>query len=221
MHQYARSLLRAVADDIPVSISDYERFVTAMKRMQLEIETVRTELQDALYNLDPLTGTPSRVGMLTKLREEHELVRRSVHACAMAMIDFDHFKAVNDDYGHLVGDRVLVESARYIMGHLRPYDKVFRYGGEEFLLCLPDTDLQTGRAIVDRLREELAELPHRTEGKGTINVTVSGGITLLDPDVSVETSIDRADKALYAAKAGGRNAVVPWDASMEETHIPR
>jgi diguanylate cyclase (GGDEF)-like protein len=216
MHQCARSLLRATTDDVPISINDYERFVSALKRMRLEIETVRRELEDALYNLDPLTGTPSRVGMLTKLREQGELVKRSVHACAIAMMDLDLFKSVNDNHGHLVGDRVLIDSARYIMAHLRPYDKVFRYGGEEFLICLPDTDLPTGRQIVDRLREEIGSLAHQTEGKGAINVTVSAGLTLLDPDVSVETSIDRADKALYAAKAGGRNTVVIWDASMDE-----
>lgn len=216
MHQFARSLLRASAEDAPISINDYERFISALKRMRLEIETVRRELEDALYNLDPLTGTPSRVGMLTKLREQGELVKRRVHSCVIAMMDLDRFKSVNDNYGHLVGDKVLVDSARYIMAHLRPYDKVFRYGGEEFLICLPDTDLHSGREIVDRLREEIGSLAHQTEGKGTINVTVSVGLALLDPDVSVETSIDRADKALYAAKARGRNAVADWDASMDD-----
>jgi diguanylate cyclase (GGDEF)-like protein len=216
MHQFAGSLLRASMEDSSISISDYERFVSALKRMRLEIETVRRELEDALYNLDPLTGTPSRVGMLTKLREQGELVKRSVHSCVIAMIDFDRFKSVNDRYGHLVGDKVLVDTARHIMAHLRPYDKVFRYGGEEFLICLPDTDLKSGSEAVDRLRKEIGAIEHQTEGKATINVTVSAGLTLLDPDASVETSNDLADKALYAAKARGRNTAVHWDPSMDE-----
>jgi diguanylate cyclase len=214
MHQYAASLLRSSEGGVQISIHDYERFVAAMKRMQLETGTVRRELEDALYNLDPLTGAPSRIGMLIKLREQQELVKRNVHTCGVVMLDLDNFKTVNDNYGHLVGDRVLICFAHYIMAHLRPYDKVFRYGGEEFLICLPDTDLQTGHRLVDRLREELGSLPHEAENSPSFQVTVSCGLTLLDPDVSVEQSIDRADKALYAAKAKGRNRVVNWDPSM-------
>jgi len=215
MHEYAASLLRSSVDGVPISIADYERFVNVLKRMRLEIETVQRELEDALYNLDPLTGTPSRIGMLTKLREQHELVKRKVHVCSVAMMDLDHFKAVNDQYGHAVGDAVLIGFARYIMAHLRPYDKVFRYGGEEFLICLPDTDLQAGHGIIDRLREELASLPYEANGKGIFHVTVSFGLTLLDPDIQVEQSIDRADRALYAAKARGRNRTITWDASID------
>lgn len=213
MHQYAASLLRSAMHGVPISTKDYERFVTALKRMKLEIATVEHELEGALFNLDPLTGTPSRIEMLSKLREQQEFVRRK-HACAVAMMDLDLFKSVNDKYGHLVGDEVLIGFARYIIAHLRPYDKVFRYGGEEFLICLADTDLETGSVIIDRLREELASLPLEAEGKGTFHVTVSFGLTALDPDITVEQSIDRADKALYVAKAMGRNRVVSWDASM-------
>lgn len=214
MHQGAVRLLRSSVAGVPISITEYERFVTAMKRMRLELATLRHELEDALYNLDPLTGTPSRIGMLTKLREQQELVKRRVHACTIAMMDLDEFKTVNDKYGHVAGDKVLVSFAHYIMAHLRPYDKVFRYGGEEFLICLPDADAQTGRDIIDRLRAELASLPHEADGKGTFHVTVSFGLTLLDPDMPVEQSIDRADKALYVAKTMGRNRAIAWDASM-------
>jgi PleD family two-component response regulator len=180
---------------VPVSIKDYERFVATLKRLRLEVTTAQHEFEDALYSLDPLTGTPSRVGMLTKLREQHELVKRNVQACSVAMMDLDRFKAVNDKYGHAVGD-------------------MFRYGGEEFLICLPDTELETGHDIVDRLRAELVSLPHETDGKGVFHVSVSIGLTLLDSDISVEQAIDRADKALYVAKAQGRNCTVIWDGSM-------
>jgi diguanylate cyclase (GGDEF)-like protein len=214
MHQYAAHLLRSSVDGVPISIEDYERFVTALKRMRLELATVQRELEDALYDLDPLTGTPSRVGMLTKLREQQELVKRKVHECVVAIMDLDNFKTVNDKYGHSDGDKVLIGLAHHIMAHLRPYDKVFRYGGEEFLICLPDAGLQTGHTSLDRLREELKSLPHEANGKGVFHVTVSFGLTLLDPDIPVEHSIDRADKALYAAKAMGRNRAIIWNASM-------
>jgi diguanylate cyclase (GGDEF)-like protein len=136
------------------------------------------------------------------------------------MFDLDHFKTVNDQYGHLTGDKVLVDVAHYIVAHLRPYDKVFRYGGEEFLICLPDTDAQSGRDIIDRLRAELGSLVHAAADGRTFQVTISFGVTLLDPDIPVEQSIDRADKALYVAKATGRNRTVIWDASMNGTPEP-
>jgi len=220
MHRYACSLLRLAEDGTPISIRDYERFVSSLKRLRLEITTVQRELEDELYNLDPLTGTPSRLGMLTRLREEQQLVKRAVHACVVAMMDLDHFKAVNDRFGHAVGDSVLTAFARYIATHLRPYDKVFRYGGEEFLLCLPDTSQEEGHDILDRLRDELGSLPHEVDGEQRLHVTVSLGMTQLDPNLSVEDTVDRADRALYAAKGRGRNVVVMWDASMSGAHPP-
>ena len=213
MHQYAASLLRSSVNGVPISIKDYERFVSALKRLHLEIATVQRELESSLFNLDPLTGTPSRVGMLSKLRELQQFVRRD-HDCTVAMMDLDRFKSVNDKYGHLVGDKVLVDFARYIMAHLRPYDRVFRYGGEEFLICLSDTDLQAGHDIIDRLRAELGSLQFDGNGQGPFHATVSFGVAPLDGNAPVEQSIDRADKALYVAKTTGRNRVVKWEATL-------
>jgi len=216
MHQYARCLLRLAERGDAISITDYERFVSSLKRMRLEITTVQRELEDELYNLDPLTGMPSRLGMLTKLREEQHLVKRRVHACVVAMMDLDHFKRVNDRFGHATGDNVLTAFTRHMVAHLRPYDKIFRYGGEEFLLCLPDTELQEGHGILDRLREELASLTHEVDGQ-RFHVTVSFGMAQLDADLAVEETIDRADRALYFAKSGGRNTAAVWDRSMSAT----
>jgi diguanylate cyclase (GGDEF)-like protein len=215
MHQYGASLLRMSADNVPISIADYERFVTTLKRLNLEISSIQHDLERLLFNLDPLTGTPSRVEMLSTLRDQQEFVRRD-RPCVVAMMDLDHFKSVNDRYGHLAGDKVLVGFARYITAHLRPFDKVYRYGGEEFLICLADTDLAAGHAIIDRLRQELAALPFESSGSSALHVTVSFGVAALDAGMAVERSIDNADKALYVAKRSGRDRVVDWDASMNE-----
>jgi diguanylate cyclase (GGDEF)-like protein len=134
------------------------------------------------------------------------------------MMDIDHFKNVNDTYGHAMGDRVLGTLLRQVKSELRPYDLLFRYGGEEFLICMPSTDLKNGSDAIDRLRQSLAAVIFEGRAEGgaapSFHVTVSFGLALLAPDVSVETSIERADKALYAAKAAGRNRAGVWDASM-------
>ena len=214
MHQFAATLLRATAQHVPISLHDHERFLATMKQMRLEVLTLKHELEGELFNLDPLTSATNRVGMLTKLREQHELVQRSVYSCAIAMMDIDNFKAVNDSYGHSIGDEVLVAFSRYAMTHLRSYDKFFRYGGEEFLICMPNINIDGAQGRLTRMGAELASLPFHCEDHPDFHVTVSFGLTLLDPDVLVEQSIERADKALYAAKAAGRNRIAAWSASM-------
>ena len=211
MHEYAASLLAAVAKGEPVSPQAHERFVSAMKRTRLEIQTLKQELEVSLYNIDPLTGVPGRVEMLGKIREQQEYVTRGVHSCVVAMLDVDRFKSVNDTYGHPTGDNVLVEICRHAQANLRPYDMMFRYGGEEFVLCLPDRDLAPGRDVCERLRGALAELEHRGNDGKPFAVTVSIGVAALEAGASVETAIDRADQALLVAKKSGRDKVVVWE----------
>jgi diguanylate cyclase len=214
MHKQAASLLQTAASGAPISALEFDRFANALKRLRLEIFTLKRELEDALYNLDALTGAHNRIGMLTKLREQHELVKRGVQSCCIAMLDLDHFKAVNDTQGHAAGDKALTLTARYVMDHVRPYDKLFRYGGEEFLLCMQSTDAAAGHEVVERMRQGLAANPIDLGGKNTLQMTMSIGVTLLAADISVEEAIERADKAMYAAKRAGRNCTRVWDSSM-------
>jgi diguanylate cyclase (GGDEF)-like protein len=190
-------------------------FSNTLERLRLEIFSLRRELEDSLYNIDSLTGAQSRIGMLTKLREQQELSKRGVQSCAIAMMDVDHFKVINDTFGHTVGDTVLAAVARVVLDRVRPYDKFFRYGGEEFLLCMPNTEIHIGHGVVERLRERLADGAIAQDGEHRdVHITVSFGLTGLDPDASVEASVERADKALYAAKTAGRNCTRVWDVSM-------
>jgi diguanylate cyclase len=213
MHQFARLLLLETAHDASGSPKSYDSFTNAVDRLRLEIDTLKRAIEETLYNRDTLTGAENRVRMLTKLREWHELVKRRAEQCGIAIMDLDHFKRINDTYGHPIGDQVLVDTVRYVTRHLRPYDGVFRYGGEEFLISLPNTDPKTARAVIERLRAGLAEVAGGLEGK-TIGTTASFGIAELSPDVSVEESIGRADAALYAAKRSGRNCSCVWDPTM-------
>ena len=121
MHQSAASLLRASMNCTPISLANHQRFVTAMKRTRLEIQSLNREIEISLYNIDVLTGVLGRLEMLSRLCEQRELVLRAVHPCCVAMFDIDRFKSINDTYGHPTGDRVLVAIAHYIQAHLRPY----------------------------------------------------------------------------------------------------
>jgi diguanylate cyclase (GGDEF)-like protein len=214
MHHLARLLLIAADNEEPVSTLDFDNFSNALDRLRLEIFALERELEDSLFNHDALTGAITRFGILPTLREQQELVKRHAQLCYIAMIDLDNFKAINDLHGHAAGDRVLAASVRYLIQHLRPYDKVFRYGGEEFLLCMPYTELTPGFDRARELNEGLAALEIDIGAKEPARITASFGLALLDPEVPVEVSIDRADKALYAAKAAGRNCVRVWDPSM-------
>jgi diguanylate cyclase (GGDEF)-like protein len=214
MHQQGAGLLRLTEAGEQVSPRDHDRFANAVDSMRLEILTLRHELEDSLYNRDPLTGAYGRVGLLTKLREQHDLVKRRVQTCSIAMMDLDHFKAVNDTYGHQAGDRALVTAARYLINNIRPYDRVFRYGGEEFLIVLQQAEPGVALGLVERLREGIAAAPVEWKGGEPIRVTASFGIAALDPESPVESAIDRADKAMYAAKQSGRNCTRLWDPSL-------
>ncbi len=214
MHFYAAKMLRAQGAGEPISFDDYQRFISALKRMRMEIASLKQDLEDTLYKLDPLTGVPGRMGVLGKLRELRSLVRPNVQSCTLAMMDIDDFKQVNDRGGHVAGDKVLVSMVQYVTNRLRATDKIYRYGGEEFLIILPGTTLKEGLEIIERLREGLASLPHTLETGESIHVTASFGLTEITSASPVEEDIARADSALYLAKISGRNRTVAWEPSM-------
>ena len=216
MHRLAAKLLGSLNTGQPVSAVDFDAFARALESLRLQIFTLRGDMENALYSLDELTGAGNRLGMLGVLREQQALVDRAVQVCCVVMMDIDHFKRVNDTWGHLAGDRVLAATAQYLIGNLRPYDKLFRYGGEEFLLCLPNTDLATGHALVERLREGLAAQEIAPGGHDPIRVTMSFGIARLEPGHSVEQSIAHADEAMYEAKRMGRNRTRAWAESANQ-----
>jgi len=211
MHDRAREALAAASSPTRLSVETYELFTTALKQMRLEVATTRRELDESISNVDPLTGVGSRTGMLMRLREQHGMAQRKVQVSCIAMIDIDHFKQVNDRYGHLVGDATLVEFARRLTAGVRPYDMLFRFGGEEFLLCAPGVTLKEGFDMMERLRADVAATSIICNDAPPLRITASFGVATLDPDAPVEQSIERADQALYQAKSSGRNCTRIWE----------
>jgi diguanylate cyclase (GGDEF)-like protein len=161
---------------------------------------------EELAELDELTGAFNRRCIMRMLEEEIARCHRLNTTCAIVLIDLDWFKRINDAHGHPTGDEVLRTFAITMFANIRGIDRFGRYGGEEFLLVLPDTTQQSAVGMLDRLRAIIAELDWSAFSTG-MQVTISAGVAVLRANESSDTVLARADSALYAAKAQGRNRV--------------
>jgi len=213
LHELVVKLLNTSLADKRVDPMLYDQFANTLERMRLQLFSLKYEIEGELYNLDPLTGAYTRFGMLPALRDQQALVARGAGSCAIAMLDIDHFKEVNDRYGHGVGDRLLAHISSVLIKNLRPYDKLYRYGGEEFILMLPNTSVQAALMITERMRKLVGKSELHVD-KTSVQATISIGVAMIDVDNPVEAVIDRADKAMYAAKREGRDQVKLWTQAM-------
>jgi len=178
--------------------------------------TIRTkELQDLLIehaHIDPLTGLPNRRALMDRLQMEWARLQRHRGELSFVMADIDYFKRVNDTYGHSVGDKVLQEVARTIAGQCREIDLPARYGGDEFAVVVPNQGISDAVHLAERCRWEIEKV--NVPAKGTpIRPTASFGVADAVGVSSAELLVDRADQALYQAKAAGRNRVAVWSES--------
>jgi len=161
---------------------------------------------EELAELDELTGSLNRRSIMRMLEEEIARSHRLNVPCTVALIDLDFFKRINDLYGHPTGDEVLRTFAITAFANIRSVDRFGRYGGEEFLLILPDTEEASAVQMLDRLRGILAELDWSAFSSG-MRVTISAGVAMLRANEISDTLLARADGALYASKARGRNRI--------------
>jgi diguanylate cyclase (GGDEF)-like protein len=155
---------------------------------------------------DSLTGLYNHSQLQKRLADDLDRSRRIGSRTCYAMIDIDHFKSVNDRYGHLTGDRVIKALSQLLLERLRKTDTVGRYGGEEFGVILFNTDINSGEALMNEIRESFARIHHK-EAKNDFIVTFSCGITEARSDEALVAIKEQADKALYSAKRNGRNRV--------------
>ncbi|WP_083218982.1 GGDEF domain-containing protein [Bradyrhizobium icense] len=161
---------------------------------------------EELAELDELTGSSNRRSIMRMLEEEIARASRSGAPCSIALIDLDWFKRINDAYGHPTGDEVLRTFSITMFANIRSIDRFGRYGGEEFLLVLPDMDVDQAMRALDRLRAIIADLDWSAFSPG-MKVTMSAGVAMLNSNETSDTFLARADSALYAAKAQGRNRI--------------
>ncbi|WP_291858266.1 GGDEF domain-containing protein [Bradyrhizobium sp.] len=182
---------------------------SSMRKMlynrSFELKAANKRIEE-LAELDELTGSFNRRCIMRILDDEIVRAHRSSTPCSVALIDLDWFKRINDAYGHPTGDEVLRTFAITVFANLRAADKFGRYGGEEFLLVLPDTSGEAAARILGRLRAIIADLDWSAFSPG-MQVTISAGVATLRPGETPDLILARADSALYAAKARGRNRI--------------
>jgi two-component system cell cycle response regulator len=165
------------------------------------------EKLERLANFDSLTGLYNRRAILSKLHDLINLANRYKEDLSLSMLDIDHFKRVNDHYGHLTGDEVLEKIATIICRNIRETDIVGRYGGEEFIIVLPKTDLSSSWVVAERLRTIIEKVEMKDSDGNVFTITISQGLAGWERDEDAHSLISRADEALYKAKEKGRNRV--------------
>lgn len=215
MHALGCGLARKAAGGERLSAAEYDAFMDKAQSFAATARRIRDAFQRAVYDLDPLTGVHSRRCMMTALERERERSIRTGNAVYVGLCDIDKFKAVNDEHGHLAGDSVLLAVAGRLIANLRPYDAIYRFGGDEFLLAFAETDGEQAVGIADRLRASIGRMKVLPSDGVALSVTATFGLCVLDPGEPVETTIQRADVALYQAKRDGRNRVVLWHAAPD------
>ena len=188
---------------------DYSRERAANKKKQEELKkNLRAlEIEKSEYERsskeDPLTGCLNRAGFSSVLLREQEKLNRTGCPVSFMIFDIDHFKNINDTYGHLVGDEVLVNLAKLVQSMIRNTDSLVRWGGEEFVVLSDDTSIQNGAFLAEKLRKAVETATLITQQQ----VTCSFGVTEMVPGEDPKSLIARADKALYSSKENGRNRV--------------
>ncbi len=200
------NIILATTHKLQNTVEDAHKEISSSQHM---LDEMRNELQETKRQLllDPLTGARNRFGMDASLNQEVARARRSGSKFTLAMIDLDHFKQINDEYGHEVGDHALQYFSQLSNSVLRESDTLYRYGGEEFVVTLADTDIRGAIFMFGRLRQMLGKSP-MVHGSKKIKMTFSGGVASMRDDDDGTAMLSRADRALYQAKQQGRDRVI-------------
>lgn len=190
-------------------LSRFQALAEHSQQMEHEAQQLSIKLEEQRRKalLDPLTGIANRAALTERLELEYARIQRNNSSLLLTIIDIDHFKRINDDYGHLAGDKVLKIIAQELSKRLRKTDFIARFGGEEYVILLPETPLAEGKKLIETLRLVIQACPFHFRGE-PVTITFSAGIGQICPQESLDDAFERIDQALYAAKKAGRNTII-------------
>lgn len=207
--------LRQSLDQKRKAESEHNQLGDVLSQLKTKVQILEKAAQENSQHLaeqyykahhDALTGLPNRYAYEERMTNEHQRYLRYDRPLVIAIFDIDYFKRINDEYGHQAGDRVISVIGKSIAKRLRDVDFFGRYGGEEFVALLPETELPEAVLLLDKIRHVIARASFNYKDK-PLQITISIGLTQLVKTDTIESAFDRADRALYAAKAAGRNCL--------------
>lgn len=215
MHDNARNLANLCMQNKQITVEDYQPFLNNQHDLIDRLTKLHDILTEHQYFFDALTGAVNRKAISLLLEQAFANVRRYNQVYSIAMLDADWFKKINDDYGHLAGDQVLKQISFFLRDSLRKSDCIGRYGGEEFLILMPETDQEVAYGVMEACRNGLSQKKIKTMDH-TISISVSIGVAqFYQGDADAWQAVKRADTALYKAKSLGRNCVEIADAGID------
>ncbi len=219
IHQSARNMLCKLATEPELRMDDYDSFTASLETFCQEAKTLERKIEGLLYHYDPLTGAGTRAIMLAELTKLSLLADEQIQSSCIVFMNFNHLKFIYELYGHLLGDQALVAAIRFIKKQLRPFDNIFYYGNDSFIITMPTTDLSSARAVLGRVHGKLAVFPLAYHDATPIFMTATFGLTLLDTECSVEENIQRARHAAQLAQTPASNNIQTWDVSTGAARI--
>ena len=219
IHQSARKLLCKLAIDPDLQMDDYDGFTATLDTFCLEVKTLERKIEGVLYHYDPLTGAGTRAIMLAEISKLAKLADDQIQSSCIVFMNFNYLKFINELYGHLLGDQVLVAAIRFIKKHLRPFDSIFHYANDAFIISMPITDLTSARTVIARVHGKLAVFPLAYHDATPIFLTATFGLTLLETECTIDENIQRARHASQLAQANGNQNIQTWDISFSAEKI--
>ena len=206
-HSISRDRSLSLAEQYDKQLRRLEKLARISDRYQNSLRELSEALRTSALQ-DPLTGLDNRRALMERLREESERATRKGLPYGLAILDVDRFKTINDRFGHDAGDKALCAISAAIRHSLRDYDVCGRWGGEEFLVLLPDTSAEFAAQVTERIRAHIEQLTIDLPNGESPRLTASFGLTQYRPGESFSDTVNRADARLLEAKAQGRNRVV-------------